>query len=58
MKQASLWNDDEDRVPDAMWTRMPEHVRAEIVAQLVCVVVVSLIGKDKNMQRSDEEKKR
>ena len=58
MKQASLWNNDEDRVRDATWTRMPEHVRAEIVAHLVRLVVVSLIDQGNRTQAADEEKKR
>jgi hypothetical protein len=57
MKQASLWDSERDRVSAATWKRLPEKVRAEIVAQLVRLVVVSLTDKQKVMSHEDKEKR-
>ncbi len=58
MKQASLWSSEGDRVRAGTWKRLPEKVRTEIVAQLVRLVVVSLIRRDKDRDTNHDEEKR
>lgn len=55
MKQASLWTSEGDRA--ATWNRLPEKVRAEIVAQFVRLVAISLIGAEENVQNPKKEKR-
>ena len=57
MKQASLWSSEGDRIRAATWKRLPEKVRNEVVAQLVSLVVNSLIRADENIQNPKEEKR-
>ena len=55
MKQASLWNSEGDRARAATWKRLPEKVRAEIVAQFVRLVVKSATQGHENIQNTKEK---
>lgn len=57
MKQASLWSSAGDRARVARWERLPEKVRAELIAQLARLVVKSVIRADENIQNPKEEKR-
>lgn len=57
MKQASLWSGEGDPARAARWKRLPERVRAEIVAQLARLVVKSLIRAGENIPGPKEEKR-
>lgn len=57
MKQASLWSSEEDRAHAARWKRLPETVRAELVAQLARLVVKSLMRTTEKHQSPKEERR-
>ena len=57
MKQGSLWSSEGDRDRAARWKRLPEKVRAELIAQLARLVVKSLIRANEKDQKPKEEKR-
>lgn len=57
MKQTSLWICEGDRVGDARWKKLPEKVRAELVGQLVRLIVKSLISVSENNQALGEKER-
>jgi len=57
MKQASLWSSEADPARAAMWRRLPEKVRAEIIDQLARLVVKSLIRVDETIQKPKDDKR-
>lgn len=57
MKQASFWSSEGDGARAARWKRLPEKVRAELISQLACLVVKSLIRADEKVPKPKEEKR-
>jgi hypothetical protein len=57
MKQTSLWSGEGDGARATRWKRLPEKVRAELIAQLARLVVKSLIRADDNIQKPKQEKR-
>jgi hypothetical protein len=60
MKQVLLWSGEGDRARGVTWKGMPERVRAEIITQLVRLVIVSTVHKDEKVKvpEEPEEEKR
>jgi hypothetical protein len=57
MKQVLLWSGEGDRVRSVTWKGLPERVRAEIITQLVRLIIVSTVRTDEKTREPEEEKR-
>lgn len=55
MRQQSLWADPEELARAELWDGLPETARAELVNQLVRIVVDSALMTGQTQKRGDED---